>query len=130
MRRTGRDAGGNQPLFPFPGRHWQEDIPALAAEAAAKHPGVGHFVAAPIGMHPLMAEIVDSRLETCLAHLTDGGASCAPQLAANSRHQPRAPISRLTRDAALHHDAAKLRSVANITLAACVMMKGGVPSEA
>ena len=35
----------------------------------------------------------------------------------------RAPISRLTRDAALHHDAAKLRSVANITLAACVRRK-------
>jgi sirohydrochlorin ferrochelatase len=76
------------PFFLSPGRHWQEDIPALAAEAAAKHPGVGHFVAAPIGMHPLMAEIVDSRLETCLAHLTDGGASRARQPAANSRRQP------------------------------------------
>lgn len=83
------------PFFLSPGRHWQEDIPALAAEAAAKHPGVGHFVAAPIGMHPLMAEIVDSRLETCLAHLTDGGASCAPQLAANSRNQPRAQLINL-----------------------------------
>ncbi len=46
----------------------------LAALAAAKHPGVGHFVAAPIGLHPLMVDIVDSRLETCLKRLTGGGA--------------------------------------------------------
>jgi sirohydrochlorin ferrochelatase len=65
------------PFFLSPGRHWQEDIPTLAAEAAAKHPGVGHFVAAPIGLHPLMVDIVDSRLETCLRRLTGGGASFA-----------------------------------------------------
>ena len=63
------------PFFLSPGRHWQEDIPTLAAEAAAKHPGIAHFVAAPIGLHPLMVDIVDSRLETCLNRLTDGGAS-------------------------------------------------------
>lgn len=63
------------PFFLSPGRHWQEDIPTLAAEAAAKHPGIAHFVAAPIGLHPLMVDIVDSRLETCLNRLTGGGAS-------------------------------------------------------
>ncbi len=62
------------PFFLSPGRHWQEDIPHLAALAAAKHPGVGHFLAAPIGLHPLMVDIVDSRLETCLKRLTGGGA--------------------------------------------------------
>ena len=46
----------------------------MTAEAAANHPGVGYFVAAPLGLHPLMTTIVDSRLETCLAHLTAGGA--------------------------------------------------------
>lgn len=51
----------------------QQDIPTLTAEAAANHPGVGYFVAAPLGLHPLMTTIVDSRLETCLAHLTAGG---------------------------------------------------------
>ena len=61
------------PFFLSPGRHWQEDIPTLAAEAAAKHPGVSHFVAAPIGLHPLMTDIVDSRLETCMARLAGKG---------------------------------------------------------
>ena len=64
------------PFFLSPGRHWQEDIPQLAAEAAAKHDGVEHFVAAPIGLHPLMVDIVDSRLETCLKRLTAGGDTC------------------------------------------------------
>ena len=54
----------------------EQDIPTLTAEAAANHPGVGYFVAAPLGLHPLMTTIVDSRLETCLAHLTSGGAFC------------------------------------------------------
>ena len=63
------------PFFLSPGRHWQEDIPTLAAEAAAKHPGIAHFVAAPMGLHPLMVDIVDSRLETCLNRLAGGGAS-------------------------------------------------------
>lgn len=51
----------------------EQDIPTLTAEAAEKHPGVGYFVAAPLGLHPLMTTIVDSRLETCLAHLMEGG---------------------------------------------------------
>ena len=74
------------PFFLSPGRHWQEDIPTLAAEAAAKHPGIAHFVAAPIGLHPLMVDIVDSRLETCLNRLTDGGASrsCASRVSSPS----------------------------------------------
>ena len=64
------------PFFLSPGRHWQEDIPALTAEAASKHPEVGYFVAAPLGLHPLMASIVESRLETCMAHLTTGAGKC------------------------------------------------------
>lgn len=54
----------------------EQDIPTLTAEAAANHPGIGYFVAAPLGLHPLMTTIVDSRLETCLARLTTGGACC------------------------------------------------------
>ncbi|EEH52416.1 uncharacterized protein MICPUCDRAFT_11758, partial [Micromonas pusilla CCMP1545] len=64
------------PFFLSPGRHWQEDIPKLTAAAAGKHPGVKYFVAAPIGLHPLMSTIVDSRLETCVKHLTEGGGKC------------------------------------------------------
>jgi hypothetical protein len=32
----------------------EQDIPALAAEAAKKHPGVSYLVTAPIGLHKSM----------------------------------------------------------------------------
>jgi sirohydrochlorin ferrochelatase len=54
------------PYFLLPGRHWSEDIPALAAEAAAKHSGVRYLVTAPLGLHPLMSEIIKDRIENCL----------------------------------------------------------------
>lgn len=50
------------PYFLGPGRHWQEDIPRLAAEAASPYPGIQHVVAAPLGRHPLMLEIIDDRV--------------------------------------------------------------------
>src|SRR5688500_12668713 len=34
------------PFFLLPGKHWDEDIPALAAAAARKHPGVRYLVTA------------------------------------------------------------------------------------
>lgn len=55
------------PYFLLPGRHWSEDIPRLAAEAAAHHPGVKYLVTAPLGLHPLMSEIISDRVEHCLA---------------------------------------------------------------
>lgn len=58
-----------QPYFLLPGKHWNEDIPELAAAAAAKHPGVSYLVAAPFGVHPLMADVVSARVEYCLAHV-------------------------------------------------------------
>ncbi len=56
------------PYFLWPGTHWDRDIPILAAEAAARHPGVSYLVAAPLGPHPLLADIVGQRVERCLAH--------------------------------------------------------------
>jgi len=50
------------PFFLLPGRHWTEDIPALAAEAASKHTGVKHLVAAPLGPHPLLVDILLERI--------------------------------------------------------------------
>lgn len=64
------------PYFLLPGRHWAEDIPALAREAAAKHPQVGHLVAAPLGIHRLMAEIIQDRIQHCLRHVTGNAPSC------------------------------------------------------
>lgn len=58
------------PFFLAPGRHMQEDIPRLAAEAAALHQGVSHLVAAPMGVHAglldaLAERIVESLREHC-----------------------------------------------------------------
>lgn len=64
------------PYFLWPGRHWTVDIPALAAEAAARHPGVAHVVAAPLGPHPLLRDVVDERVRHCLAHVTGQGPPC------------------------------------------------------
>ncbi len=55
------------PYFLAPGKHWREDIPALAAQAAAHHADISYLVTAPIGLHPLMCEVVQERIEQCLA---------------------------------------------------------------
>jgi sirohydrochlorin ferrochelatase len=64
------------PYFLLPGRHWKRDIPALAAEAAARHPGVPFLVTAPLGLHPLMAEIMSQRIEYCLSRLRGDAGPC------------------------------------------------------
>lgn len=64
------------PYFLLPGRHWKRDIPALAAEAAGKHPGVPFLVTAPLGLHPLMAEIMSQRIAYCLARLRGDAGPC------------------------------------------------------
>ncbi len=48
------------PVFLAPGRHAGEDIPRIAAEAAARH-GVAWRVAPVLGAHPLLAELVLER---------------------------------------------------------------------
>ena len=50
------------PYFLWPGDHWDRDIPALAAEACGRHPGVRYLVAAPLGPHPLLGDIVEERV--------------------------------------------------------------------
>lgn len=64
------------PYFLLPGRHWRQDIPALVEGAAERHPGVAYLVAAPFGLHPLMAEVVHSRVEHCLAHVRGDAPEC------------------------------------------------------
>ena len=54
----GDDAWSCFPISCLPGRHWNDDIPRLAAAAAAKHPGVRYLVTAPFGLHPLMAGVM------------------------------------------------------------------------
>jgi sirohydrochlorin ferrochelatase len=64
------------PYFLWPGSHWSQDIPALTAAAAKTHPGVRYLVAAPLGPHPGLAEIVEGRITHCLAHAAGEGPEC------------------------------------------------------
>lgn len=64
------------PYFLLPGRHWRQDIPALVEQAAARHPGVDYLVAAPFGLHPLMAQVVSARAAHCLAHVRGEAGEC------------------------------------------------------
>ncbi len=64
------------PYFLLPGRHWSNDIPALVEAAARPHPGVAFLVTAPLGLHPLMAQVVAARVEHCLAHARGQAGEC------------------------------------------------------
>lgn len=50
------------PYFLAPGRHSTTDIPALAAEAAERHPGVRVRVTAALGAHRAITEAILERL--------------------------------------------------------------------
>jgi sirohydrochlorin ferrochelatase len=76
------------PYFLLPGRHWNDDIPRLAAAAAKDHPGVRYLVTAPFGLHPLMAEVMQQRIAHCLAH-TRGEADACELCAGSERCQLR-----------------------------------------
>jgi sirohydrochlorin ferrochelatase len=66
------------PYFLSPGRHWQEDLPTLAAAAASRHPGVRFLVAAPLGLHPLVsqARVLRATVHAALAPCTHADVAC------------------------------------------------------
>lgn len=64
------------PYFLGPGRHWNEDIPRLSAQAASGHPGVRHLVTAPLGLHELLLQVMHARISHCLDHALRGGPTC------------------------------------------------------
>ena len=64
------------PYFLLPGKHWDEDIPELTAAAAEHHPGVAWMITAPIGLHPLMGGVIQSRIDHCLAHTAGEAGEC------------------------------------------------------
>jgi sirohydrochlorin ferrochelatase len=66
------------PYFLGPGRHWSDDIPRLAAEAARPYAaqGVRHVVTAPLGLHPLMFHIIDERIAHCLRRVQGEATDC------------------------------------------------------
>ncbi len=64
------------PYFLLPGRHWDQDIPRLAADAARQHPGVEYLVTAPFGLHPLMNDVIVERIVQCLSHTQGDAEDC------------------------------------------------------
>ena len=80
------------PYFLLPGRHWHDDIPRLAAAAAKSHPGVRYLVTAPVGLHPLMNDVIRDRIEHCLAH-ADGRAETCDVCAGTNRCELRGESS-------------------------------------
>ncbi len=64
------------PYFLAPGKHWHKDIPAITREAAGEHPGVPYVVTAPIGLNPLMTEVIASSVGYCLGHVAGEVEAC------------------------------------------------------
>jgi sirohydrochlorin ferrochelatase len=54
------------PFFLCPCKHWTGDIPRLAAEAAAKHPGTTYHVTMPLGIDDLILQLIDKRIGHCV----------------------------------------------------------------
>lgn len=64
------------PYFLSPGRHWHQDIPRLTREAARKHANTRYLVTAPLGLHPLMLQIIQDRVIQCLTRAAFDGDPC------------------------------------------------------
>ncbi|KAK2423408.1 sirohydrochlorin ferrochelatase, chloroplastic [Trifolium repens] len=64
------------PFFLSPGRHWSQDIPSLSAKAAKQHPGVSYIVTAPLGLHELLVDVVNDRINYCLKHVDGDEDEC------------------------------------------------------
>ena len=56
------------PFFLGPGKHWTGDIPRLAADAAARHPGTRYHVTMPLGIDDLILELLSKRVRHCVEH--------------------------------------------------------------
>uniref|UniRef100_A0A6M2E9S5 Uncharacterized protein n=1 Tax=Populus davidiana TaxID=266767 RepID=A0A6M2E9S5_9ROSI len=65
------------PFFLFPGRHWHRDIPSLTDEAAKEHPGVSYIITAPLGLHELLVDVMNDRINYCLSHIAGDANECA-----------------------------------------------------
>ncbi len=51
------------PLLLFPGRHVQKDIPEILANFRMKYPDVDFHYASPLGMDPLLLELLAKKAE-------------------------------------------------------------------
>lgn len=55
------------PFFLAPGKHWTQDIPGLAAEAAEAFPHTSHRVADPLGVDDLILDLLAKRADAAVA---------------------------------------------------------------
>ena len=53
------------PFFLGPGRHWQQDIPSLANQAAKEFPDTNYHVVTPLGVDELLLDLIEKRLVGC-----------------------------------------------------------------
>jgi len=53
------------PFFLGPGKHWTQDIPRLAADAAAKFPQTHFHVAPTLGIDDLILDLLEKRINSC-----------------------------------------------------------------
>jgi sirohydrochlorin ferrochelatase len=65
----GADTVVVSPFFLGPGKHMREDIPRLASEAASRFPHVRHIVAAPLGVHGLILDLLAHRAAEALQNV-------------------------------------------------------------
>lgn len=65
------------PYFLLPGKHWDQDIPDLTRRAGEKHPGIPFMVTAPIGLHPMMGQVIQHTIDHCLSHVAGDAEECA-----------------------------------------------------
>ncbi|KAK4392966.1 Sirohydrochlorin ferrochelatase, chloroplastic [Sesamum angolense] len=56
------------------------DIPSLTAEAAKDHPGVSYVITAPLGLHELLVDVVNDRINYCLSHVAGEEDECSLDL--------------------------------------------------
>lgn len=54
------------PFFLGPGKHWNFDIPRLAADAAAAYPQVQYHVSQTLGIDELILDLLDKRASHCV----------------------------------------------------------------
>ncbi|XP_024006216.1 sirohydrochlorin ferrochelatase, chloroplastic isoform X2 [Eutrema salsugineum] len=64
------------PFFLFPGRHWHQDIPSLTADAAKEFSGISYLITAPLGLHNLLIDVVNDRIQRCLSHVEGDADEC------------------------------------------------------
>lgn len=76
------------PFFLLPGKHWQQDIPRLAKEASMACDDIPYLVAAPMGVHELLVDVMNSRIEFCASARAGNLCNCCSEQVNCRTHSP------------------------------------------